>query len=154
MVPTPVAGKDDSAGAEVPGPESNNRKTKEFIMSDQKQKMVIVASRGLDDERATASMTIANGGLAAGFDVTMFLIASGVDLVRKGGVEHARMNPFDPPLKELVEDFQAKGGSFIACPPCAKVRGYRPEDLLDGVEIAGSAALHALIKQGAVTLSF
>jgi len=123
-------------------------------MESKKEKMVIVASRGLDDERATASMTIANGGLAAGFDVTMFLISSGIDLVRKGGVEHARMNPFDPPLKELVEDFLAKGGKFIACPPCAKVRGYGPEQLLDGVEIAGSAALHAILKQGATTLCF
>ena len=124
-------------------------------MENQKQeKLVIIGSRGLDDERATASMTIANGGLAAGFDVTMFLVASGVDLVRKGGVEHARMNPFDPPLKELIEDFLAKGGKFIACPPCAKVRGYSQEDLIDGVEIAGSAALHAVLKGGATTLSF
>lgn len=123
-------------------------------MTEQNKKMVIIASRGLDDERATASMTIANGGLAAGFDVTMFMVSSGVDLVRRGGVEHARMNPFDPPLKELIEDFAAKGGHFLACPPCAKVRGYQQQDLIDGVEIAGSAALHALIKEGAVTLSF
>ena len=119
-----------------------------------KQKMVIVASRGLDDERATVSWTIANGGLAAGFEVTMFLTSSGIDLVRKGGVEFARMNPFDPPLKELIEDFQKKGGKILVCPPCAKVRGYREADLLDNVVITGSAALHALIKEGAATLCF
>ena len=123
-------------------------------MTEQKKKMVIVASRGLDDERATASMTIANGGLAAGFDVTMFMVSSGVDLVRRGGVEHARMNPFDPPLKELIEDFAAKGGHFLACPPCAKVRGYSGESFIDGVTLAGSPAMHAIIKQGASTLSF
>ncbi len=123
-------------------------------MADQKKKLAIVASRGLDDERATVSWTIANGGLAAGLDVTMFLVSSGVDLVRKGAVDFARMNPLDPPLKELIEDFMAKGGKVWACPPCAKVRGYTQESLIDGVEITGSASLHALIADGAATLSF
>ena len=123
-------------------------------MEEQKQKLVIVASRGLDDERATVSWTIANGGIASGLDVTMFLVSSGVDLVRKGAVDFARMNPLDPPLKELIENFIKKGGKVLACPPCAKVRGYTEEDLLPEVVITGSAALHALIKEGAATLSF
>jgi predicted peroxiredoxin len=124
------------------------------MTTQKKEKLAIVASRGLDDERATVSWTIANGGLAAGLDVTMFLVASGVDLVRKGAVDYARMNPLDPPLKELIEDFQAKGGKIWACPPCAKVRGYDQDSLIDGVVITGSASLHALIKEGAATLSF
>jgi len=123
-------------------------------MGQKNEKLVIVASRGLDDERATVSWTVANGGLAAGLDVTMFLVSSGVDLVRKGAVDFARMNPLDPPLKELIEDFQAKGGTILACPPCAKVRGYTEGDLIDGVIITGSAALHGLISEGAATLSF
>lgn len=117
-------------------------------------KLVIVASRGHDDERATVSWTIANGGLVAGLEVTMFLVSSGIDLVRKGAADHVRMNPFDPPMKELIEGFMARGGKVLACPPCAKVRGYTQESLLDGVTIVGSAALHALIKEGAATLSF
>jgi len=116
--------------------------------------LAIVNSRGLDDERATVAFTIANGGLASGQEVTMFLVSSGVDLVRKGAVDFARMNPLDPPLKELVEDFLAKGGRIWACPPCAKVRGYEPTDLIEGVEITGSASLHGLIKEGASTLCF
>jgi predicted peroxiredoxin len=123
-------------------------------MEKQPEKLVIIASRGLDDERATVSFTIANGGLAEGLDVTMFLVSSGVDLVRQGALESARMNPLDPPLKELVEGFMEKGGSVWACPPCAKVRGYAQADLLDGVVITGSAALHGLIKEGAATLCF
>lgn len=123
-------------------------------MSESKKQLVIIGSRGLDDERATVSWTIANGGLAAGMDVTMFLVSSGVDIVRKGALSFVRMNPLDPPLKELVEDFMAKGGKVWACPPCAKVRGYGNDDLIDGVVITGSASLHGLIKEGAATLSF
>lgn len=123
-------------------------------MNNATAKLVIVASRGHDDERATVSWTIANGGLGAGLEVTMFLVAAGIDLVRKGAADHVRMNPFDPPMKELIEGFMARGGKVLACPPCAKVRGYTQESLLDGVVIVGSAALHALIKEGAATLSF
>jgi len=123
-------------------------------MTTETKKLVIVASRGLDDERATVSWTIANGGLSSGLEVTMFLVSSGVDLVRKGAVDFARMNPLDPPLKELIENFMAKGGKVWACPPCAKVRGYTDEDLLDGVVITGSASLHGLIQEGASTLCF
>jgi predicted peroxiredoxin len=116
-------------------------------------KLVIVASYGMHDERATVAWTLANGGIASGLEVTMFLVSSAVDLVRKGAVDFARMNPLDPPLKELIEDFLAKGGKILACPPCAKVRGYGESDLIDGVVITGSASLHALIKDGAATLS-
>lgn len=123
-------------------------------MENKNDKLVIVASRGHDDERATVAWTIANGGLTAGLEVTMFLVSAGIDLVRKGAADHVRMNPFDPPMKELIEGFLARGGKILACPPCAKVRGYTEDHLLDGVTVVGSPALHALIKEGAATLSF
>jgi predicted peroxiredoxin len=123
-------------------------------MADQKQKMAIVGSRGLDDERATVTLTIARGAQGAGLDVTLFLVASGVDLVRKGAVDNVQMNPYDPPMKEMLSKFMEDGGDVLVCPPCAKVRGYDENELLDGVTIVGSAALHALIKDGAATLCF
>ncbi len=123
-------------------------------MYENAQKLAIVASRGTDDERATVSWTIANAGLASGQQVTMFLVSSAVDTVRKGAADNVRMNPFDPPMGELIETFLDNGGRILACPPCAKVRGYEEEDLIDGVQIVGSPALHALINDGAATLSF
>jgi predicted peroxiredoxin len=44
---------------------------------------------------------------------------------------------------------------IFVCPPCAGVRGYEKEDLIDGVTLAGSVAMLNIAKQeGAVTLSF
>jgi predicted peroxiredoxin len=123
-------------------------------MESNMNKLVIVASRGHDDERATVCWTVANGGLNSGQQVTMFLVSSAIDTVRKGAADNVRMNPFDPPMGELIGNFLANGGRILACPPCAKVRGYTEDDLIDGVEIVGSVALHALIKDGASTLSF
>jgi predicted peroxiredoxin len=58
------------------------------------------------------------------------------------------------PLSALIEDFQKRGGTIWACPPCVQSRGYQQADLLDGATIVGASAMHAEIKQGAATLSF
>ena len=54
----------------------------------------------------------------------------------------------------MIEDFQKRGGTIWACPPCVKSRGYEQSDLIDGVVIVGASAMHAQIKEGAATLSF
>lgn len=123
-------------------------------MMEEKKKLVIVVSRGLDDERASVAWSIANGGIKSGLDVSMFLVSSGVDWVRKGAIEHARPNAMDPPMKEMIQFVIDSGCRIMVCPPCAKVRGYDEADLIDGVVITGSGAMHELIKQGAATLSF
>ena len=50
----------------------------------EKQKMVVVVTQGFQDERASVAWSVANGGVGMGFEVTMFLVSSGVDWVRKG----------------------------------------------------------------------
>ncbi|MCB0258227.1 MAG: DsrE family protein [Calditrichaeota bacterium] len=122
-------------------------------MSD-KKKLVIVISRGFDDERASVAWSIANGGIKTGLDVSIFLVSSGIDWVRKGAMEGAHLNPYDPPMKDMIQFVIDSGGTIMACPPCAKARGYGEAELLDGVVITGSGAMHELIKQGAATLSF
>ena len=46
------------------------------------------------------------------------------------------------------------GCTIGVCPPCAKVRGYSQDDLLEGVNIVGSTAIHEPVAQGAAILSF
>lgn len=121
---------------------------------DDVQKLVIIISRGLDDERSSVAWSIANAGVGSGFEVTVFLVSSGVDWMRKGAAEGAHLNPFDPPLKDMVANLMSNGGKVLVCPPCAKVRGYAEQDLLEGVTIAGAPAMLAIVKQGAETLTF
>ena len=122
-------------------------------MSD-KKKLVVVVTRGLDDERSSVALSVANSGINSGLDVTMFLVSAGVDLARRGATAVAQLNPLDPPLGEMLDNFMASGGNILACPPCAKVRGYGPNDLVEGVHVTSSKAMHELIGQGAATLSF
>jgi predicted peroxiredoxin len=121
----------------------------------EKHKMVVVVTNGFHDERSSVAWSVANGGVASGLEVTMFLVSSGVDWVRKGAAEKARLNPLDPPVKDMIQTVLDNGGQIFVCPPCAGVRGYEKEDLIDGVTLAGSVAMLNIAKQeGAVTLSF
>ena len=121
----------------------------------EKQKMVVVVTNGFNDERSSVAWSVANGGVASGLEVTMFLVSSGVDWVRKGAAEKARLNPLDPPVKDMIQTVLDNGGQIFVCPPCAGVRGYEKEDLIDGVSLAGSVAMLGVAKQpGAITLSF
>jgi predicted peroxiredoxin len=123
------------------------------MMSEQK-KLVIVNSRGFDDERSSVAWSIANTASASNMEVTVFLVAAGVDWVRKNATGVAQLNPLDPPVGEMISGVLANGGRILVCPPCAKVRGYDEDSLIDEVEIAGAPVMLEQVQQGAATLSF
>lgn len=117
-------------------------------------KIVIVITRGLDDERSSVAWSVANGAIASDLDVTIFLVSAGVDWVRKGAATNARLNPLDPPIQEMIQTVVDAGSDILVCAPCGKMRGYTEDDFIDGVVFAGSVAMLATVKEGAATLSF
>jgi predicted peroxiredoxin len=110
-------------------------------------------THGIDHELSSVGLVIALGGMTAGLKVSLFLTSSSVDLVRRGGINATQVKPLEP-LANMMQDFQARGGTIWACPPCVKSRGYTQESLIDGVVIVGASAMHEAIKRGAATLSF
>ena len=122
-------------------------------MSENK-KLVVVVTNGFNDERSSVAWSVANGAIGSDMQVTMFLVSSGVDWVRKGAAEVARLNPLDPTMKEMIGNVMSSGGKILVCPPCAKVRGYTEDDLVEGVTVAGAPAMLEVVKQGAATLTF
>jgi predicted peroxiredoxin len=52
------------------------------------------------------------------------------------------------PLAALTADFQKRGGTIWACPPCTESRGHDQADLLGVVAIVGAGAMHARSKKG------
>lgn len=122
-------------------------------MSTENRELVVLVSRGIDHELSSVALVIALGGMTAGLKVSLFLTSSAVDLVRRGGIESTQVKPLDS-LAQMMQDFQARGGTIWACPPCVKSRGYAQESLIDGVTIVGASAMHEAIKRGAATLSF
>ena len=122
-------------------------------MADATGDLVVMITKGIEDELSSIGFTIACGGLTAGLRVSVFLTSNGVDLVRKRAADATQVHPLEP-LASVIRDFMTRGGSVWACTPCVKARGYEQADLLDGVEITGASKMHELIKTGAATLSF
>ena len=122
-------------------------------MAESARELVVLMTHGADHELSSVAFTIANGGMTAGLKVSVFLTSAAVDLVRKKGIDTTVVPPLEP-LAALVADFLKRGGRLWACTPCVKARGYEQNDLISGVEIAGSSKIHELIKVGAATLSF
>lgn len=117
------------------------------------RELVVLMTRGTDHELSSVGFTVACGGLTCGMKVCVFLTSSAVDLVRRNAVDLTHVPPLDP-LKALVNDFLARGGTIWACPPCVKARGYTQDDLLGGVVVRGAAAMHEKLMAGAASLSF
>ena len=77
-----------------------------------------------------------------------------MDWARKGAASTARLNPLDPPVKDMIQTVIDSGADILVCPPCAGVRGYEQQDLVDGVKLAGSVAMLEHVQQGATALTF
>jgi len=122
-------------------------------MENGKRKLVVLITHGTDHEMSSVAFTIANGGLTAGLEVSIFLTSAGVDLVRRRAAQSTQVAPLEP-LGSMIYDFVRRGGNLWACTPCVKARGYESDDLLEGVTVTGASKMHELIKNGAATLSF
>jgi predicted peroxiredoxin len=122
-------------------------------MLDNSRELVVVMTKGAEEELSTVAFTIANGGLTAGLDVSIFLTSAAVDLARKRAIELTHVAPMEP-LNSLIEDFLGRGGRLWACTPCVKSRGYEEDDLIEGVVVSGASVMHERLKAGAATLSF
>ena len=66
---------------------------------------------------------------------------------------NARANRGKGRMKEMIDAVVNNKCRIMVCPPCAAVRGYSVENLIDEIELVGSAALHQLILEGAETIS-
>ncbi|TDG15666.1 peroxiredoxin [Seongchinamella unica] len=122
-------------------------------MDNETKDLIIVMTRGIHDEVSTVGLTLANGALTSGKTVGVFLTSAAIDLVRRNGIDHTHVSPMEP-LKNLLEDFMARGGDVWACPPCTTARGYDQESLVEGVVISGASVIFERIRQGAATLTF
>ena len=122
-------------------------------MNNETKDLIIVMTKGINDEVSSVGLTLANGAMTAGKSVGLFLTSAAIDLVRKNGIDHTHVKPMEP-LKDLLTAFMERGGDVWACPPCTTARGYDDDTLIDGVVISGASVIFERIKNGASTLTF
>lgn len=72
--------------------------------------------------------------MATDKDVIVYMDIHAVELLVKGAkdMNFADFESFQTYIKQLVE----KKVGIYACPTCLKIAGFKPEDLMDGIQVA------------------
>ena len=99
--------------------------------------LVVKATAGADaPERCAQAFTVAATAVAAGVNVSLWLTGESSWFALPGRAAEFEL-PHSAPLTELLSAVLA-GGTVTLCTQCAARRGISPDDVIDGVRIAGA----------------
>lgn len=117
------------------------------------KKSIVIISSSDKPEEAYKTFIMGTTGGGMDVDVTIFFTMSGLNIIKKGGVEKINI-PGAPPLPDLLSQAKQMGVHLVACSLAMKVLGVKDEDLIEGVKPVGAATAldHALSAD--LTLSF
>lgn len=87
-------------------------------------------------ERCSQGLTVAATALASGVSVSLWLTGESAWFAMPGRAEEFEL-PHAAPLSELLSALIA-GGTVTLCTQCAVRRDIAPDDIIDGVRIAGA----------------
>jgi predicted peroxiredoxin len=99
--------------------------------------LVIKVTAGADGaERCNQAFTVAAAAVASGLSVSLWLTGESAWYGLPGRAKEFEL-PHATPLQDLL-DVVLSGGQVTVCTQCAARRDIGPEDLIDGVRIAGA----------------
>ncbi len=100
--------------------------------------LVVKTTAGADaPERCAQAFTVAATAAAAGVDVSFWLTGESAWFALPGRAETFELEG-SAPLADLLAALLA-GARVTLCTQCAQRRGIGPDDVLEGIRIAGSA---------------
>jgi len=83
-------------------------------MAEEKEKLVFIATHAEEEpEKACFPFLLANAAQSMDVEAVIVLQANGVSLAQKGYAEKISVPGFTP-LKELMDNYVANGGKFLA----------------------------------------
>jgi uncharacterized protein involved in oxidation of intracellular sulfur len=104
-------------------------------------RLLLVVTHATDDsERATVPFVIGTTALVSDMEATILLQMEGAWLAKKGQAQLVN-DPAFPPLADLMGKFTEAGGRILVCGPCAKKRGLRQEDMVEGITIVNAPTI-------------
>jgi predicted peroxiredoxin len=104
-----------------------------------------------DPHRVLMPLKMANM-MAHDKDVLIYLDIKAVELVSKTSKD-LKYADFDP-LKKLLNSLIEKKVGIYACPTCMKIANIKPEDLIDGVQVANKDRFFDFTKGKIITLDY
>ena len=116
--------------------------------------LVVKATAGADaPERCSQAFTVASTAVASGVEVSFWLTGESTWFALPGRAAQFEL-PHAAPLPDLLELLIASG-RVTACTQCAARREIGPEDVLEGIRIAGAAVfVEEIMSDGAQALVY
>ncbi len=103
------------------------------------RRLLVKVTSGADaPERCAQAFTVAATAVSAGADVELWLTGEAAWFALPGRAASFEL-PHSAPLADLLESVLA-GGRVRLCTQCAARREIGPDDVIDGVGIAGAAS--------------
>lgn len=118
-------------------------------------KAVVSLTTGLEDpEKVTVAFLVAVGAAETGRPTLMFQTKEAVRLALEGVAVGVACEGC-PPLADLVDRYEAAGGSYLVCPVCFNSKHLDPEGLIKNAELGGTVQLWQWIgEDNATTFSY
>lgn len=133
--------------------ESSPAETKSISASDSLRDGVFIhISEGYNDpHKALMPLKMATL-MAMDKDVIVYMDIHAVELLVKGAkdMQFAEFESAQTYLKKLVE----MGVGVYACPTCLKIAGFKPEDLMEGIQVAQKDRFFDFTKGRILTLDY
>lgn len=104
-------------------------------------------------DKATIAFVVANAAAGSDKETMVFLSSEGVRLAQAGYAEDIREEGFAP-LKELMNNYAAAGGTIFVCSPCFARRKLDAGQLVPGAVIVGGAKLVEFLSDGSPCISY
>jgi len=116
--------------------------------------LVVKATAGADaPERCSQAFTVASTAAASGVDVSFWLTGESTWFALPGRAAQFEL-PHAAPLPDLLE-LLLENGRVTACTQCAARRGIGPDDVLEGIRIAGAAVfVEEIMGEGAQAIVY
>ncbi len=110
-------------------------------MADKKY-LFVVSTGTAEPKKAFSPFYYANASAAMGFDTTMFFLAEGPSLIKKGNAENIRTSEGGESLKKVIDISFRSRVKMLCCSTAAKVSWkMKDDDILDGIQFAGASTL-------------
>jgi predicted peroxiredoxin len=111
--------------------------------------LVVKVTAGKDDpERCNQAFTVAATAAASGVRISLWLTGEASWFALPGRASEFSL-PHAAPLADLLAGIMA-AGTVTLCTQCAARRDIKPEDLVDGIRIAGAPTFVAEVTEEGV----
>jgi uncharacterized protein len=121
---------------------------------DEAQVLIIMTSGPSTPHRCATPFFLATLAAVMEQEVRMIFTIDGIMLLKRGVAEKTFAREGGKFISEFLKDAVEAGVKIYGCTPALELHDLTPDDLIDGVEMAGGAALLQWASESTTVLTF